>query len=292
VSALEQEQPIVVDLATLERQPFELRAHPTDTSFVLGQEARQIGRGTRGWIRRLAEPDWRQRDAPGTYGAVVRSAWINLLVAIAHGLDVDWLTPLDALNLAENKAFQLLEAQRLGIRTPATAVVSARDRLPPELGDPVVVKPLGPGAYRDEDGAMRVVHAHLVERGSDVLEALGGAPFLVQDRLEVEQHLRIVTVGQRTWCCRLDATGLPLDWRREEAAHDAFEPSMEYGDTERDATLLAQALRAGFSSQDWVVAANAVWFLDFNPGGQWLFLPAAVANEVTNAIADWLTEAR
>ena len=283
---------MVVDLGTLEREPFELRTHATDRSFILGEEAHQIGRGTRGWIRRLAEPDWRQRDAPGTYGAVVRSAWINLLVAIAHGLDVDWLTPLDALTLAENKAFQLLEAQRLGIRTPATAIVSARDRLPPELGDPVVVKPLGPGAYRDEDGAMRVVHAHLVERSSDVLAAIGGAPFLAQERLEAERHLRIVTVGERAWCCRLDATGLPLDWRREEAAHDAFEPTMAYASAGQDALRLARALRSGYSSQDWVVAANAVWFLDFNPGGQWLFLPEPVAGEVTRAIGDWLTKVR
>jgi hypothetical protein len=281
-----------MDLAELERQPFELGAVAGDISFVYEDEASPIGRGTRGWIRRLAEPDWRQRDAPGTYGSVVRSAWINLLVAVAHGLEVEWLTPLDALNLAENKAFQLLEAQRLGIRTPATAIVSDRHRLPADHGDPVVVKPLGPGAYRDEDGSMRVVHAHIVERDSDVLGSLGGAPFFVQERLDAEQHLRVVTVGERAWCCKLDASGLPLDWRRDDPAHDAFKPTTEYGHIEQDALRLAQKLRAGYSSQDWIVTGDAVWFLDFNPGGQWLFLPPRVAGEVTKTIAAWLTEVR
>jgi hypothetical protein len=89
----------------------------------------------------------------------VRTAWINLLVALAHGLEVAWLTPLDALSIAENKALQLLVARRIGIRAPATAVVSDRDRLPPDLLNPVVVKPLGPGAYRGDDQTMRVICA-------------------------------------------------------------------------------------------------------------------------------------
>lgn len=218
----------------------------------------------------------------------MRTAWINLLVALAHGLEVEWLTPLDELNLAENKAFQLLVARRIGIRAPATAIVSERQRLPPELPDPVVVKPLGPGAYRGDDETMRVVHAHLVDRASEVLDALAGAPFLVQERLEVERHLRVVTVDESAWCCALDARELPLDWRRDDAAHDAFRPAPEHDEVSNEALRLARTLRAGYSSQDWVVARGSVWFLDFNPGGQWLFLPDPVCQEVTSAIAEWL----
>lgn len=288
MAALKDCGPIVVDLAELERQPFVLRAASGDASFVLGNEATSIRAGTRGWIRRLAEPDWRQSGAPGTYEAVVRSAWINLLVAFANGLNVEWLTSLDALNRAENKALQLLEALQLGIRTPATAIASDTSRLPPEVGDPVVIKPLGPGAYRSDDGSMRVVHANVIERSSETLEALGGAPFLVQELLKAEQHLRIVTVAGRSWCCKLEARGLPLDWRRDDAAHDSFQLTPEYGDVERDALRLAGALRAGYSSQDWVVTEDSVCFLDFNPGGQWLFLPSPVAEQVTEAISDWL----
>jgi glutathione synthase/RimK-type ligase-like ATP-grasp enzyme len=235
--------------------------------------------------------NWRNDAIPGTYAGVVRASWINLLVAIVHGLGVEWLTHLDALNLAENKAFQLLVARRIGLRIPVTTVASDRDRLPSRLGDPMVVKPLGPGAYRDADGGMHVIHANLIDRASEALEALAGAPFLVQERLAVEQHLRVVTVGKRAWCGALAADGLPLDWRRDEAAHDAFRPAPEFNEVHDQAVRLASALHAGYSSQDWVVVNGAVWFLEFNPGGQWLFLPAPVADEITAAIVEWLMSA-
>jgi hypothetical protein len=45
----------------------------------------------------------------------------------------------------------------------------------------------------------------------------------------------------------------------------------------------------GYSSQDWVIApTGAALFLDLNPAGQWLFLPADVAEAATTAIARWL----
>jgi hypothetical protein len=50
---------------------------------------------------------------------------------------------------------------------------------------------------------------------------------------------------------------------------------------------LSAALGVGYSSQDWIEDVDgAHYFLDLNPGGQWLFLP--FADEVTAAIADWL----
>jgi glutathione synthase/RimK-type ligase-like ATP-grasp enzyme len=281
-----------LDLAQLERQQFKLKIAEVGTTFSTtsagSKEDATVGQGTRGWIRRLAEPDWRQDASPGTYGGVVRTAWINLLVALAQGLQVEWLTALDALTAAENKALQLLVGQRSGIPIPLTAIVNDRGNLPAELGDPVVVKPLGPGAYREEGEAMRVVHAHLVDRASEILDALPGAPFLVQERLVVERHLRVVTVNERAWCFALDAHDLPLDWRRHEAAHDSFRATTEYAEVASQALRLARALRAGYSSQDWVVDDESVWFLDFNPGGQWLFLPRPGSDEVTEAIASWL----
>ena len=51
---------------------------------------------------------------------------------------------------------------------------------------------------------------------------------------------------------------------------------------------LADALKVGYSSQDWVVGEGQPYFLDLNPGGQWLFLPDPTSADVTEAIAAWL----
>ncbi|HVE45526.1 MAG TPA: hypothetical protein VNA57_02100 [Acidimicrobiales bacterium] len=52
---------------------------------------------------------------------------------------------------------------------------------------------------------------------------------------------------------------------------------------------MAGALGVGYSSQDWVVdRSGQPWFLDLNPGGQWLFLPEPAASAVTASVAAWL----
>jgi hypothetical protein len=53
---------------------------------------------------------------------------------------------------------------------------------------------------------------------------------------------------------------------------------------------LATTLRAGFTSQDWIVDDAGPAFLDLNPGGQWLFLPHEVSAPATAALADWLRD--
>jgi glutathione synthase/RimK-type ligase-like ATP-grasp enzyme len=175
----------------------------------------------------------------------------------------------------------------MGIATPPTAVVSQRAFIPAELGDTLVVKPLGTATYTDVEGTEQVVWAQEVSRDSATLDALAGAPFLVQRLVKADRHLRVVTVDKKAWACNLNADDLPLDWRREERAHESFAAASEPA-VERDALRLADALGIGYSSQDWIVANGVPYFLDLNPAGQWLFLPDKVASDITNEIASWL----
>jgi hypothetical protein len=120
------------------------------------------------------------------------------------------------------------------------------------------------------------------------LDHLGPAPFLIQERLFAERHLRVVTVGDRVWVCELRADKLPVDWRKDADAHHQFVPTRDER-VERSATALAAAAQLGYSSQDWIVQDGEPFFVDLNPAGQWLFLPEPVASEVSAQIARWLT---
>ncbi len=135
------------------------------------------------------------------------------------------------------------------------------------LGERFVAKPLGPGQFDDPEGQAQVVFAKELTRDAPELDALRGAPFLLQELLEAELHLRVVTVADRFWVCALEARDLPLDWRREHRAHDAFEPSHGYAEVGASALELARKLGVGYSSQDWIVAGGDSYFLDLNPGG-------------------------
>jgi hypothetical protein len=133
-----------------------------------------------------------------------------------------------------------------------------------------------------------VVYAKPVRRGAPELDHLAPAPFLVQERLEAERHLRVVTVNDRVWACELNARALPLDWRKDQDAHHSFVPTHDQ-EVESLALAIAAAARIGYSSQDWIIQSGTAHFVDLNPAGQWLFLPEPVASEVSAEIASWLT---
>ncbi len=224
----------------------------------------------------------------GSREAAIRGAWTSLVAAIAGACEVTWLTPLERLFLRENKLLQARAAKALGIAAPRTAVVSQRALIPAELGDSLVVKPLGTATFTDSEGTERVVWARELGRDSPALDSMDGAPFLVQRLLKADRHLRAVTVNEQAWVCELTAESIPTDWRRDERAHESFVMTSEPA-VERDAIRLATSLGVGYSSQDWIVANGVSYFLDLNPAGQWLFLPVDVASAITNEIASWLT---
>jgi hypothetical protein len=277
-----------LDVSLLERVPYAL----TKAGFTFepgGGGVRVPADGeVRGWLRRLAPPQWRREVAPSSHEGAVRAAWVALLVGVARGCAISWLSEIDRLFVAENKVVQQAAAMALGISTPASAVVSDRQRIPAALGERFVAKPLGPGQFDDLEGQAQVVFAKELTRDAPELDALGGAPFLLQELLEAERHLRVVTVHDRFWVCALEADDLPLDWRRDKRAHDAFALSHGYAEVGALALQLAWRLGVGYTSQDWVVAGASSYFLDLNPGGQWLFLPEPVSSEITAAIAAWL----
>jgi glutathione synthase/RimK-type ligase-like ATP-grasp enzyme len=275
-------------VASLESAPFivttsGLELTSGNTTWVLDRIV-----PVRGWIRRLAPEDWRLQDPPASHGGVVRAAWMTLLVSLTKTLGIQWLSDIEKLFVAEHKLVQYEYAARAGIRVPRTAVASARELIPSELGDSFVVKALGPGDFLESGGAARAVFATELQRTAEELEDLGGAPFLLQEVLRAERHLRVVTVGERGWACELEAERLPLDWRREDAAHDSFQPTANYPQVVAMALRLAAMLDVGYTSQDWMISGGEAVFLDLNPGGQWLFLPDPVASKVTRAIVDWL----
>jgi glutathione synthase/RimK-type ligase-like ATP-grasp enzyme len=277
---------VVVDAAELEQQPYALYG----PQLQVGEEELMLdlSDGVRGWIRRLAPPQWRPNVVSGSHDSAVRTAWTALVVGLAGDADVEWLTPLERLFLCESKLLQERAARKLGILTPQTAVTSERSLIPAELGQDLVAKPLGTSHYSSQDATEQVIWTKALDVSAPELDLLAGAPFILQARLEAERHLRVVTVRERAWVCELDAAGLELDWRGSEEAHHSFTSASEPEVAEK-ARALAAVMGVGYSSQDWIVSDGDPYFLDLNPAGQWLFLPEPAVSDITESIAEWLT---
>jgi hypothetical protein len=150
-------------------------------------------------------------------------------------------------------------------------------------------KPLGPGHFRTDQGEWRTVFTETFDPNGNDGRLLAGPPFIVQRRAAALSHKRVVTVADRSWVFTLDGKDLPIDWREEARAHRQWKPETN-DQLGHDALLLAQRLAVGYSSQDWIETANGLEFIDLNPAGQWLFLPDPGAAEISNAIADWVSQ--
>ncbi|WP_406465071.1 hypothetical protein OH768_53950 [Streptomyces sp. NBC_01622] len=244
----------------------------------------------RGWIRRLAPAGWDSDVVLGTRNAARLAARMTALAAVLRQPGPEWLCEVDALFAAENKIVQYRAARTLGLRTPATLIGGDPAVLALELGEPYIVKPLGPGNFTGAQGREQVIHTQAVTAaqlaGADLLDA----PFLAQKLLTARTHLRIVTVADRAWTAELSADGLPVDWRQVARAHRSFTHSHRWPAVERDALRLAHHLRTGISCQDWIVDDTGAAFIDLNPGGQWLFLPSSLTAQVADHLAAWLQD--
>lgn len=276
---------VVIDAATatevvIEAEPERTVLHDVTGASVLIDQAHSAS----GWIRRLAPAGW-DADVPlGSHPAAVLAARLGLLAALLRDPAVRWLSDVDALFAAENKLVAYRAAARLGHRVPRTRIGWNVAELAQHLGDRFIVKPLGPGSYSD-DGEQRVVFTRSVVVADLVDTDLRAAPFIAQEELAADLHLRVVTVGASAWVTGLDAASVPCDWRRDAEAHDSFAVVKGHEAVANAAVALAAELRCGYSSQDWIVDGAGAAFIDFNPAGQWLFLPEPVASAVTEALA-------
>ena len=249
----------------------------------------KIPNESRAWLRRIAPSQWTTGNLVGSVADVTLRARVQLIAAIARQGQREWLTNIDALQVAEDRIHQLSVACQLGISTPSTIVSSDPHEIRRALGDDVVLKPIATGAFVNAEGQPRAVYttpltANIVASGD--FEA---APFIAQQRIKVHRHLRVVTAGTTVMTAKLDADCWPLDWRIDEKAHNSWLP-YESPEVEEQAVRLATALRVGFSSQDWLIPATGPpLFIDLNPSGQWMFLPDEVADPITDHIVDFLS---
>jgi hypothetical protein len=279
---------VIVDATTLHQVVQSLDPVRTILSDLAGGAVElDAVNPARGWLRRLAPAGWDHAVVLGGHAAAVLSSRLTLLATLLRDPALTLATPVDELFAAENKLVQYRAAHKTGIRFPTTLVSGRPQDLTQRLGEPFVLKPLGPGNFED-DGRQNVVYVRPVHAVDIADVNLLDAPFLAQTLVKARTHLRVVTVRDQVWVAELDGASLPVDCRESRPAHHGFTASTSWTQVEHAAARLAAHLGVGFSSQDWIVDDDGPMFLDLNPGGQWLFLPDAVTAPVARALADWL----
>jgi glutathione synthase/RimK-type ligase-like ATP-grasp enzyme len=128
------------------------------------------------------------------------------------------------------------------------------------------------------------------EQTEESLANLTGPPCILQELIEADLALRVVTVRGRTFISSIPVSG--VDWRSDLENHERFTPETigQFPSVEQMAQALAGSLKIGYSSQDWLVRDGSPYFLEVNPNGQWAFLDKAyggtIGKEMTAALLE------
>jgi len=239
--------------------------------------------GQRGWIRRLAPEGWLDGLMIGSLDAARRGAWLAAIAALIRAAPVQWLTDLDRLYGSESKLIQSLVLPW----SPESVIAPTPEVAAHILGtSDLVAKPIGPTHFRMA-GSTYAMPTSAV-RASDCADVQPDA-MLYQRKINAIRHLRLVTVGDTSFCYaqRVDSELADLDWRFDGEAASHFVPCRE-PELEHRAVEAASMMSVRFSSQDWIDDGSESHLIDLNPAGQWLFLPDS--ERITQSLAEWLKE--
>lgn len=249
------------------------------------------------WFRRMvsgmALPD--ELD-PGLRRACLLETEATALGVLA-ALPCRTIDPPQRVIRAENKAWQLAAARRVGLPLPETIISNSAEgvRAAAAGAPPLVTKMLSASEVQTLRGAGVVQTSALSAEDLEDLSGLDFAPVTLQHRVTKALEARAVVVGEQVFAAGVDSQQLPgaqVDWRREiHSLMPLFRP-VELPAAIRDG-LVALNARMGlrYGSADLILTPEGDWvFLEMNPGGEWSWIQRYAGFDVAGALADALLE--
>ncbi len=247
------------------------------------------------WIRRIGvAPDREHRWDEARRRVIFDQSLATLVHSLATfpGLVVDPLSVMEAAN----KPVQLVEARRLGLRTPRTLLTNdpqaARDFCR-GVGSDVIVKPLQALGIREEGERRAMFSSRLSPDDVEALDTLQDCPLMFQEEIAKSFEVRAVVVGGRVLAASVDSQAVPegeSDWRRAGGALDEhWSPHELPEEVQRSLVELVRGRGLHYGAADLAVDRDGEYvFFEVNPAGEWLWLEQLLAIGIPDAIADLL----
>jgi glutathione synthase/RimK-type ligase-like ATP-grasp enzyme len=215
--------------------------------------------------------------------------WQAFIEALESVPGPKWLSAPSAIRRAEDKALQLAEAQKVGLRVPATLITNSLSEARSFVAARRVAVSKSVTAAFWEHGenasfvyAQRVVAAEL----PDAQEAFGTAPIVLQELIEPKRDVRVTVVGERVLAAILEPTSV-VDWRLE--PERVWRPYELPDRLERKCVALVRRLGLRFSGIDLLRDdQERLWFLEANPNGEWGWLERRAGLRIAEAIVEEL----
>lgn len=246
------------------------------------------------WYRRNVAPDLPDDLEPGTRGFCERESRAFIEGTLGAIKTDRWLSPPQAIWLAEKKPYQLAVAIELGFTLPRTIVTN--DPLSVKKFSrnlQVVAKAVSSGYISYPNGNHAIFTSSVTEDDLKDLEGLALAPVIFQEKVEKYSDIRVTIVGSEVFAAEILSQrreASKIDWRATD------DPNLEHvkhrlpSDLADKCRKLVEKLGIHFGAIDLALTPEGDYaFFEINPNGEWLWIEDQLGYPIADTIAAWLS---
>lgn len=286
-------QPHILDLASLTNDSFlHCSVQPAndgdDAVFRRHNQDLPLHEVSAVWYRRPAPPPLDHRIADPFDREFACREWKAAFDSILRSQVEHWVNRPEADFLAAGKPHQLLTARAVGLQVPKTLLSNRQEQVQPFLeacDGEVIFKTMRTHPRRFLETRV------LTPEALKYLPFLQMAPCIFQQRIRAKVDLRVTIVGPQMFTCAIHSpdSAYPVDSRLDMGVkHEAIDldPALE-----RQLRALMERLGLTYGAVDLMVTPDdEVYFLEVNPGGQFLYVEMLTQLPISRAFAELLRD--
>ena len=203
-----------------------------------------------------------------------------------------WMNPLFKLREAENKIFQLVLAERVGLMIPHTCYTNipknAKQFILSQRG--AITKPIKSGHIEASD---KIIYTNKVtDEALKTIDSIQGMPVCLQEEINKVADIRVTVVGKSVFTAKIEYDedlGRVIDWRKSKYTKQRYSKFSLPDDIYCKVLNLNKLMGLRYSAMDFALKGDGnLVFLENNPNGQWAWiqnqLGMNIAGEIVTAL--------
>lgn len=208
-----------------------------------------------------------------------------------------WMSPSQAIWLAEKKPYQLAIATELGFTLPRTIVTNDPVRVRDfALHGEIIAKAVSSGYISRTNGNDAIFTSSITDDDLKDLDGLTLAPVTFQEKIEKHSDIRVTVVGTEVFAAEILSQSREtskIDWR---ATDDPNLPHLKHqlpAQIADKCRKLVENLGIKFGAIDLALTTEGDYvFFEINPNGEWLWIEDQLGYSIADTIAAWLSESK
>lgn len=217
------------------------------------------------------------------YQGMIAKDIISLINGIVDDFQGKVLTKPYILRKTENKAFQLLYAEKNGLLMPKSFVGNSNNHAEDFIDRKSIIKPLTTGKIMSKDA----IELYQTNYFKSFDEDISLTPIYLQEYVNKQYEVRMTYIDDYFFTVRIDSED-KLDWRRNYRG-------LKYKiidcppKVSKQCQKLLNDFQLNYAAFDFIVDENGQWFfLEVNPNGQWLWLEHELQIPISEKIVSYL----